>query len=1614
MLFGKSGLGKSSLLQAGLAPELRRSAFIPIYIRLHYGDRASSLGEQVVEHIRATMDREGIEGPRPTSRETLWEYFHAKDADWWDAENQLVKPVLMFDQFEELLNFCQASTANIRCGQEFLNELEDLLENRVPETLEKRMTVERGLSQNFDRDRTRCHVIFSLREDYLADLEGLHERLRLIMRNRYRLLPMNRRQAVEVVLKPGAHLVEPPVAEKIVRFVSSADRQLRAEDANLQVEPALLSVVLQELNNRRIAGGLRKIPADFLGGNQARDILQHFYERGLEGLGPEVVNFMVDHLLTASGARNRIAEEDALTKPGITPEVISLLIDRRMIQRQTSENMKWLELTHDTLANVVHRSRAEIRQRRELEAAAAREKEIHDNLMRSRKLVAVFATFAVVTLFAFSRSFLDYRKLRGEKQLIDNQNRALDAATRSNAAANQSLQEKNDRLVADAEHASKSITEDLWKKIYEEESGNVGEIFQEVGQLDLYANDPRSPTSIRQQRVLGDALGASALYLNGYIDEGVEVAQRALDAASAESSMTAESRLGELASEYALGRGLGEQGRYYPALQHLQKALALAADLKDAPIASRSLELKALTLVSLGRVRGNHLDYKEASAILGDALRLTGVETLSPASLATGDSKDPILIYAGVDAYVTLGQVRSNMAAVAHGSDVLEALERAQTLANAMRTKDPGNAVWASLYIDAAMREASAMQSMGTKVSALPLIQQALPVAESTEALDSGNRRNAYLLGRANEAAGEYYTGSDSTGSDSVKASTFLGKAIAAFASVSVQEPGWALGKHFLADAEIKAALLMPEETREDAQKKREMLLKAVRVDTALAKSLGDGFSDFVDVADANEQMAFFEASQADREKQRKAAREEHADRQEAASYLRNSRNWFNQVHAEKRKIPWGFAFDATLHEATGRFILTDASQAHARQVEYDKAIQLYRKLINDKLPFPGSYYSGLGGVYIDKGNAYAELRDYKTAREAFQQSLAVFDEGISYLGKLGDGTTELESQKIQNEINISYQWRQHEQFDQSCDVLQISVKELRSWMKNDMLRFTVMQEWSSLTAEIKNLQQDVQGRKDEVATHVAQLSQSLNSLGELLYPADMKSVGADAVVLAASQSWPADGLVPGAWIQLTPQEASQEKAKLLASNLQLGFATSSILRFRKLPLGFYRDGILYEAECRREDGSLAVMDYVRSQDDIFVLDGTHNITEAFDSTTDGKSGFARTRLQLDSVERAAQLMHFFMAAIQDQDGTRRIIDNPSDLHYAPDAMSESREKVNRLVKPFHLQRNQDGRWIGDGTLSYGDNLVYAIFMIDPDRAGNPVFLALSTNAAVQQPLLNEHFVSKLRVLSDLSHRLTLLSLKENASFEKKDWPSAEAENTMLLELVKHTDSLSDQDRAAKLVSMYGDRESILRFRLDSELDHRVWPGAEETARALINAEAEENKLTISAENKKVRLQERITQDSALLTRLDSYGERDEEQNLQPFVEHEELLKDKLLASFDLPPDKRKESAAGWQTDLSWGDLKRKDFAQALARCEAGLKIDPTNLPLQINQAHALLFLGRWPEAEAIYRKNIGKKVGQLTWQAIILDDLKNLTASGLTDPHFAEVRAMMTNAQAE
>lgn len=52
VLFGKSGLGKSSLLQAGLFPLLRKERLLPIYVRLTHEKDAVSASEQIAKRLQ--------------------------------------------------------------------------------------------------------------------------------------------------------------------------------------------------------------------------------------------------------------------------------------------------------------------------------------------------------------------------------------------------------------------------------------------------------------------------------------------------------------------------------------------------------------------------------------------------------------------------------------------------------------------------------------------------------------------------------------------------------------------------------------------------------------------------------------------------------------------------------------------------------------------------------------------------------------------------------------------------------------------------------------------------------------------------------------------------------------------------------------------------------------------------------------------------------------------------------------------------------------------------------------------------------------------------------------------------------------------------------------------------------------------------------------------------------------------------------------------------------------------------------------------------------------------------------------------------------------------------
>ena len=407
VLFGQSGLGKTSILNAGVVPRLRKEGYCPVYVRVDYGAAALSPADQIKQAVfRAT----GAAGTwtRPGAAEqgeSLWEFLHHREDELRDAEGKPVIPLLIFDQFEEIFTLAQADDAGRARAAAFIADLADLVENRPPKALEARMDADDTLAERFDFARADYRVLIALREDYLAHLESLKPSMPSITQNRMRLARMTGEQALEAVLRPGGRLVTPEVAESIVRFVAGG-----AELRNAEVEPSLLSLICRELNNARLAQGKDTISIDVLAGSNAT-ILGEFYERALADQPAALRKVIEDQLLTDSGYRENIAEErvlKAFTAAGATPDAataLATLVNRRLLRIEERLDVRRVELTHDVLCSVVQASRAERLERearedaeRKLAAQHEHERATRAALVRARRVAVGCAALAVLAV----------------------------------------------------------------------------------------------------------------------------------------------------------------------------------------------------------------------------------------------------------------------------------------------------------------------------------------------------------------------------------------------------------------------------------------------------------------------------------------------------------------------------------------------------------------------------------------------------------------------------------------------------------------------------------------------------------------------------------------------------------------------------------------------------------------------------------------------------------------------------------------------------------------------------------------------------------------------------------------------------------------------------------------------------------------------------------------------------------------------------------------------------------------------------------------------------------------------------------------------------------------
>lgn len=365
VLFGKSGHGKTSLLQAGLFPRLREQRMLPLPVRLNrrFTDPLKVFFEDIAEACAA-----GGVDYTPGEGAGLWEYF--KTAAFW-KEGLLLTPVLVLDQFEEIFTLLRDQERKAIARQ-----LGELVDGRLPQRL--RSKPREDDSEPYGEKPPTVKIILSLREEYLGTLQDLSSEISGLFENRFRLAAMNREQAREAVVRPAGMS-----RDELPHEGTFSTRPFRYDDGALEelvgflaeggdVEPFQLQMHCREIEKRvgeAQAAGREDVVVDreLLGGRERlKVILKGFYEDGLKKL-PWRMRHRVRKLcgqgLLTSGCRCILEEKSIRLNYGVRADGLRVLVDHRLLRKEERSRLSYYELSHDSLVEAVLESNKEFRNR---------------------------------------------------------------------------------------------------------------------------------------------------------------------------------------------------------------------------------------------------------------------------------------------------------------------------------------------------------------------------------------------------------------------------------------------------------------------------------------------------------------------------------------------------------------------------------------------------------------------------------------------------------------------------------------------------------------------------------------------------------------------------------------------------------------------------------------------------------------------------------------------------------------------------------------------------------------------------------------------------------------------------------------------------------------------------------------------------------------------------------------------------------------------------------------------------------------------------------------------------------------------------------------------------
>lgn len=302
LLFARTGSGKTSLINAGVRPRLKKLNYETFYIRVE---------QDPTESARVTLRNEHLLTP---ALENL-----PLDAQLEEIVRKLGKPiVLFFDQFEEFFIFILNESRST-----FISEIARLYRNR-----------DSGV-----------HIVFSFREEFFVEMEAFRTEIPSIFHNEsnLRLRWFTATQALEAIVKPAEVFgteIDGELADKIVEDLLDATRG---------VEPARLQIVCDTLWRNKTSNRIGLPDYDKLGGAQRivegrleQDIAAHLDEEQLR---------LLEKLLPVLRTRIGIKMEPLALQGHVFEQMLRPFKHGRTVE----ELMRILEVDESTLRSLIQR-----------------------------------------------------------------------------------------------------------------------------------------------------------------------------------------------------------------------------------------------------------------------------------------------------------------------------------------------------------------------------------------------------------------------------------------------------------------------------------------------------------------------------------------------------------------------------------------------------------------------------------------------------------------------------------------------------------------------------------------------------------------------------------------------------------------------------------------------------------------------------------------------------------------------------------------------------------------------------------------------------------------------------------------------------------------------------------------------------------------------------------------------------------------------------------------------------------------------------------------------------------------------------------------------------------